>query len=57
MIVRYVRAEFGVYNLNGIVILTSMKHSQLSQFQKEQYASYLETQLERFSAFMLLQKK
>lgn len=54
---RYVRAEFGVYNLNGIVILTSMKHSQLSQFQKEQYASYLETQLERFSAFMLLQKK
>lgn len=34
-----------------------MKHTQLSQFQKEQYTAYLETQLEKFSAFMLGQKK
>ena len=34
-----------------------MKHSTLSNFQKEQYTSYLETQLEKFSAFMLSQKK
>ena len=29
----------------------------LSNFQKEQYTVYLETQLEKFSAFMLAQKK
>lgn len=35
-----------------------MKGTQyLSQFQKDQYASYLETQLEKFSTFMLTQRK
>lgn len=29
----------------------------LSQYQKEQYTAYLETQLEKFSAFMLAQRK
>jgi len=30
---------------------------QLSQFQQQQYTQYLESQLEKFSAFMLSQKK
>lgn len=34
-----------------------MKAAHLSDFQKEQYTIYLETQLEKFSAFMLAQKK
>lgn len=35
-----------------------MKGSQcLSQFQKDQYAAYLESQLEKFSSFMLAQRK
>ena len=34
-----------------------MKNYPLSSFQKEQYTQYLETQLEKFSAFMLSQKK
>jgi hypothetical protein len=35
-----------------------MKNNQyLSQFQKEQYTTYLEGQLEKFSAFMLAQRK
>jgi DNA repair ATPase RecN len=35
-----------------------MKGAQyLSQFQKEQYANYLESQLEKFSAFMLAQRR
>jgi hypothetical protein len=31
--------------------------TQLSNFQKEQYTQYLEQQLEKLSAFMVLQKK
>ena len=35
-----------------------MKQTQyLSNFQKEQYTHYLECQLEKFSTFMLSQKK
>jgi hypothetical protein len=34
-----------------------MKHTHLSNYQKEQYTNYLETQLEKFSAFMLSQRK
>jgi hypothetical protein len=34
-----------------------MKGHSLSQFQKDQYASYLESQLEKFSSFMLMQRK
>ena len=34
-----------------------MKPNSLSNFQKEQYTQYLETQLENLSAFMLSQKK
>ena len=34
-----------------------MKNYPLSTFQKEQYTQYLETQLEKFSAFMLSQRK
>jgi len=34
-----------------------MKGHSFSQFQKEQYASYLESQLEKFSSFMLMQRK
>lgn len=35
-----------------------MKGSQyLSQFQKDQYTAYLESQLEKFSSFMLAQRK
>lgn len=37
--------------------LLDMKNYPLSTFQKEQYTQYLETQLEKFSAFMLSQKK